>query len=160
MQTSATVNPAAADIADGIAPVLTGDVDEMLASILPANKPEPAPARQKNPRFRVKWHADIVMNGHSVCHGFINDISTAGASVYLDNNVHPLNPTLRIYLPPLSATGRPHIIEVSGKTVYVVFDGDKQLYRAAISFSRFHRESDLAYLEDRLHKCHVRIPEH
>lgn len=160
MQANAVVEQSiAAEIADA-ALILPGDVDEMLASILPENKPATEPARQKNPRFRVKWHADLLIDGRNICHGFINDISRAGASIYLVNNVHPLNPTLRIYMPPLNVDDRPQVIEVSGKTVYVVFDGDKQLYRAAISFSRFRPESGLAQLEERLNKYHVRIPEH
>ena len=163
MQTNAAADiPATMKVAEGVAQILPEDVDQMLASILPQTAPAAtaSPAQRKIARFRVKWHADILIDGQNIYHGFISDISTAGASVYLDNNVHPLKPTLRIHIPPLSVTGKSHILEVSGKTVYVVYDGDKQLYRAAISFTRFHVESDMEYLEERLNKCHTRIPEH
>lgn len=163
MQSSATTltGHTMAAVAEDSAQVWSGDVDEMLASILPAtNESEPVQTRHKAPRFRVKWHVDILIDLNNIHQGFINDISVSGASVFLASNVQPLKPTLRIYLPPLSAKERPHIIEVSGKTVYVVFDGDKQLYRAAISFTRFHVDSDLACLEERLNRYHIRIPEH
>lgn len=163
MQTSATANPAGMlEIAGGNGQVLPEDIDEMLASILPRNTPVAADrnSRRKAPRFRVRWHADILIDGRNIDHGFVSDIFTDGACVYLNNNVHPLKPTLRIHIPPLNSTSRPHIIEVSGKTVYIVYDGDKQMYRASISFTRFRVETDVAYLDERLNKYHPRIPEH
>lgn len=163
MQTNAAVNlPATMGAAEGIAQVLPEDVDQMLASFLPQSAPAAAdsPSQRKKPRFRVKWHVDILMDGRNVYHGYINDISTAGASVFLNHNVHLLKPSLRIHIPPLSSTGKPHFIEVSGKTVYMVYDGEKQMYRASISFTRFHAETDVAFLDERLNKCHTRIPEH
>ena len=85
-------------------------------------------------------------------HGFINDISTVGASFYLDSSLHTKKCSLHIHVPPLDLKNEPHIIEVSGKVVYEVYDGDQQLFRAAIDFLRFNPESDLEYLRERLTK--------
>jgi hypothetical protein len=108
--------------------------------------------QRKAPRFRVGWHTDIFFDDKSMHHGFINDISTLGASIFLDSGSIPEKSTLHIHVPPLSLTSEPHIIVVSGKVVYVVYDGDKQLFRAAFVFLKFHLESDLAYLGERLTK--------
>ena len=150
------------NVAESDAPILSDDIDAMFASIMPKSVPATTggQTRQKSPRFRVKWHVDILIDGHKIYDGFTNDISTAGASVFLAHNVHPLRPTLRIHIPPLSATSKPRFVEVSGKTVYMVYDGKMQLYRAAISFTSFHTQADVAYLEERLNKYHSRIPEH
>jgi hypothetical protein len=130
------------------------DIDEMIASFLP-NKPTGAGERneqRKAPRFRVKWHADILTEEQSTHHGFINDISTLGASFYLGSSLHTKKCTLHIHVPPLDLKNESHIMEVSGKVVYEVYDGDQQLFRAAINFLRFNPESDLEYLRQRLTK--------
>ena len=164
MQTSAMVHSPGVNVEGSTDPELSDEIDAMIASFSPqvisqtaGNK---AQAQAKASRFRVKWHADILIDDRAIDHGFISDISTWGASIYLEHNVHPLNPKLLIHLPPLSQIAQPHFIEVSGKTIYVVYDGERQLYRASIHFVKFHVESDLAYLDERLTKYHSRIPEH
>jgi hypothetical protein len=115
--------------------------------------------KRKARRFRVGWHADILFDDQSTHQGYINDISTLGASFFLDSSSIPEKSTLHIHVPPLNLTSDPHIIVVSGKTVYVVYDGDQQLYRVAFSFLKFHKESDLAYLDERLTKYEPEIQE-
>ena len=171
MHTSAPENSTAMqDIAGNAALDLPHDIDEMLSSFAPAEPAEPAdapaPATAHNsktpskvPRFRVKWHADIVLEDRSIHHGVINDISAQGTSICLDNNLRTMKCTLRIHVPPLNLGSSTHIIEVSGKLVYLVHDGSQQLFRAAISFLKFHFESDLAYLRERLSKHQITIPE-
>jgi hypothetical protein len=163
MHTNTVVNSSATmSVAGSNALETSDDIDAMLASFAPKATSSAAEKNEdrKAPRFRVKWHADILVDERSIYHGFLNDISTVGASIYLNNNVHPIKPTLRIHVPPLSLTAKPHIIEVTGKTLYVVYDGGKQLYRASINFLSFRVESDLAYLDERLTRHHSKIPEH
>lgn len=115
--------------------------------------------QRKVHRFRVNWHTDIIFADQTTHQGFINDISVQGASVFLSDSLTTNEAILYVHIPPLNLTSKPHIIAVSGKTVYVVFDGDKQLFRAAFVFSRFHQASDQAYLEERLSKYQLEIHE-
>lgn len=115
--------------------------------------------QRKAHRFRVGWHADIVFEDQSSQQGFINDISTQGASVFLSDGPTTDKAVLHIHVPPLSRTSVPHVIAVLVKSVYVVFDGDKQLFRAAFVFLKFQQESDQAYLEERLSKYQLEIHE-
>ncbi len=149
------------DSASGNAPDLSQNIDDMLASLSP-QKSTGAGARKdqrKAPRFRVNWHADILIDDQVAYQCFIHDISTLGASVFLNTNLHTNKCTLHIHVPPLDLKSKPHIIEATGKLVYVVFDGNQQLFRVAINFLSFRPESDLAYLGERLTRYHSRIPE-
>ena len=172
MHTSAPENsPASEDIEGSNTCDLSKNIDDMLASFTPAESPVESMDAQKStttrkskepskvPRFRVKWHADIVLEDRSIHHGFINDISALGTSICLNSSLRTIKCTLRIHVPPLDLKSDTHIIEVSGKLVYLVHDGNQQLFRAAISFLKFHFESDLAYLRERLIKHQVTIPE-
>ena len=115
--------------------------------------------QRKAPRFRVRWQTHILLESESAHHGFIDDISTLGASVYLDSRLVPEKWTLLITVPPLSVTSKAHVIEVFGKLMYVVYDGNRQLYRAAVHFLQFNPPSNLTYLGERLAKYQLKIPE-
>lgn len=115
--------------------------------------------QRKAHRFRVNWHTDIIFADQSMHQGFINDISVQGASVFLSDSLTTDTAMLHIHVPPLTLTSEPRVIAVMGKSVYVVFDGDKQLFRTAFMFLKFHQESDRAYLEERLSKYQVEIQE-
>lgn len=115
--------------------------------------------QRKAHRFRVGWHTDIILGDQSTHQGFINDISTMGASIFLSDGLTSEKATLHIHVPPLSRTSAPHVIVVTGKSVYVVFDGDKQMFRTAFVFLKFQQESDQAYLEERLSKYQMEIHE-
>lgn len=141
------------------------DIADMLASFSPqkstcaGERNEQRAEQREAPRFRVKWHADILMDDKNTYRGFIKDISTHGASIYLSSCLRLEKCLLLIYVPPLNLASKPHIIEVYVKTVYVVYDGEKQLFRAAFNFIRFHPESDRIYLGERLTKHQIKIPE-
>jgi hypothetical protein len=108
--------------------------------------------RRRAHRFRVNWHTDIIFEDKSTHQGIIHDISVLGASFFLDNSSIPGNSIIYIHVPPLDLKSVPDIIEVAAKTVYVVFDSNAQLYRAALNFIKFHKESDLTFLSERLNK--------
>ena len=158
---SAVSSPVANNMEEINTSELSQDLDDILSSFSPPKSTDAL--KSKGPsavsRFRVKWRADVVIDGQSTHHGFVNDISTLGASIYADSSLPLVKSTLHILVPPLSSTSPPHIIEVSGRTAYVVFDGDKQLYRAAVNFLQFRLESDLAFLDERLTKHQLKIPE-
>ena len=154
-------SPTSTGIEENKAFELSQDANKTPSSLSPQNTTEPEGSKEqrKSPRFRVGWHTDILFDDQSTHHGFINDISTLGASIFLDNSLIPEKSTLHIHVPPLNLTSEPHIIAVSGRTVYVVYDGDQQLFRAAFVFLKFHLESDLTYLNERLTKYQSEIHE-
>lgn len=139
----------------------TESIDEMLASFSQKKSPSDLKINEhrKAPRYRVKWKAKILIDDKSTHQGFINDISMIGASICLNTSIHTTKCTLRILVPPLNLVSKPRLIEVSGKSVYVVFDGRLQFYRLAISFLGFRQEADRAFLEEHLTRHHSPIPE-
>ena len=124
------------------------NVDDMLASLSSENTAlvHGEDERRNAHRSHVKWHVDILLDGQSIHQGFVNDISTMGVSIYLDSTLHVNKCTLRIHVPPQNLNSNPHIIEVSGQLVYLVYDGSQQLFRAAFNFLSFNPASDLTYL--------------
>ncbi len=153
--------PMNSPVTAGVGEDLSQDINDILATLSPKKVSVAVGCNEKRkaPRFRVKWFADILTDDHVIYHGFVNDISTLGVSIYLNSNLNNAKCRLRIHVPPLNLTSKPHMIEVFGKVLYVVYDGDKQLYRAAINFLRFNPESDLAMLDERLTKHHSKVPE-
>lgn len=113
--------------------------------------------QRREHRFRVGWHVDIVFPDRSAHRGFIKDISILGAAVFLEESPNSDDAELHIHIPPLDRVSQPHIVVISSRMVYVVFDGDKRQFRAAYVFSRYHQESDRAYLEERLAKYQMEI---
>ena len=110
------------------------------------------------PRFYVKWRAIAFVDAQSQHHGFIKDISTKGASVFLDCNLQSLEYIkLHIHVPPSHTTKAPHVIEVYGKVVYTAHDTRELLFRVGISFFKFDSEHDPAFLEKYLTDFQTRI---
>lgn len=150
-----------ADIKESGTPDLSQDIADILSSFSPQKSPVAGNSKEfrKAPRFRVKWHADILIDGQSAHHGSINDISTQGVSVYLNSNLPTVKCALHIHVPPLNLTSKTHVVAVSGKIVYAVYDGNKQRFRAGVNFLSFNLESDLKYLDERLTQHHLKISE-
>lgn len=140
----------------------SSDINDMLASF---STPQKVPGadigndKRKASRYRVNWRAAVISNEKGTNQGFLNDISTLGASIYLDASLPLASCTIHIEVAPLSLTSKPYVLTAAGKVVYSVYDGNKHLFRAAINFVRFEQASDLAFLEERLTKHHVKIPE-
>lgn len=110
------------------------------------------------PRFYVKWRTVAFIDDKSQYHGFIKDISTKGAAVFLDRNLQPLELTkLHIHVPPHQAAEAPRIIEVYGRIVYITHDNNELLFRVGVSFLKFGSKHDLAFLETYLTKYQTRI---
>jgi hypothetical protein len=74
----------------------TDDIDAMLASFAPPKQPSELQIIEKRyaPRYRVKWKAEVVTDDKSTYQGFINDISTVGASICLNTSLHTTKCTL------------------------------------------------------------------
>jgi len=103
------------------------------------------------PRVHVRWHADAFIDGQGLYQGFVKDISLRGTDIFLDSNLQKVKIIkLRIYVPPVSKTSGPHIMEMSGKIVYTAYDGLESLFHAGVNFLKFKSESDLAYLQSRI----------
>ena len=151
--------PVAAGVVGVNASNLSQDIADLLSAPSPQETADAGEEQRRVPHYRVRWNAAVATDGQNTLHGFINDISMEGASIYLDKRLLQVNATLHILIPSLSVTSEPHVITVSGNIMYVVHDSSQQLFRAAISFHRFHVESDKNHLEERLAKCHLKIPE-
>src|ERR1017187_1952759 len=85
----------------GDASALSQDLDDLISSFSPQDSTGTLKSKEQSaiPRFRVKWHADIVLDAHNTHHGFINDISRLGASIYLDTSLPLARHTLHIHVP-------------------------------------------------------------
>jgi hypothetical protein len=106
---------------------------------------------RSEPRILVRWHADALVDGHGVYHGFVKDISLKGTNIYLDLNLQKVESIkLRIHLPPISTTCEHHFIEVAGRVVYTSYDGNESLFHAGVQFTHFTLKSDQAYLKSRI----------
>lgn len=100
-----------------------------------------------------KWHTDILVDGHDVYHGFIKDISMHGTKLFLDHNLQNLKQVkLQIQIPPLHATDKHHVIEVTAKIIDSIYDSDEEYFRSAVVFQQFSSEAESAYLESRINQ--------
>jgi len=120
-------------------------------SATPPANPQPFQETRKEPRIRVKWYADAIIDGVGAYRGFLKDISLNGTDLFLDSNLqHVKVMKLRIYVPPLSKSSEPRAMEVTGKVVYTIYDGNESLFHTGLNFSQFNSESDQAYLKSRI----------
>ena len=148
-------------IEESITPNLSQDLADILSLFTPQKSTvtESSKKPRKASRFRVKWHVDIFIDGQSVYFGSINDASTQGVSLYLNSHLPRIKCTLHIHIPPHNIGSKPHVMAASGKIVYIVYDSNKQSFRIGVNFLSFNLESDLKYLDERLTKHHLKIPE-
>lgn len=103
------------------------------------------------PRVHVRWHADALIDGKDIYHGFVKDISLKGTDFFLNLNLQKIKfIELRIHLPPLSKTSKRHFMEVTGKVIYTAYDSNESLFHTGVNFTHFNLESDQAYLKSRL----------
>lgn len=110
------------------------------------------------PRFYVKWRAVAFIDAQSQYHGFIKDISTKGAAIFLDRNLQSLEfIKLHIQVPPSNTLREPRILKVYGKIAYTTHDRSELLFRTGISFLKFDSEHDPGFLETFLADNHTRI---
>ena len=123
----------------------------------PSTNPAPAPeavavTSSAHPHHHAfhKWHADILVDGHDLYHGFVKDISMHGAKLYLDHNLQNVKQVkLQIHIPPLKAATASYVIEVAAKVSDTIYDSDEEYFRSTVIFIKFSLESDSAYLESR-----------
>ncbi len=103
------------------------------------------------PRLHVRWHAVAFIDGQGVYQGFVKDISLKGTDIFLDHNLQKVKIVkLRIYVPPLSKTSGPHVMEVSAKVIYTAYDSTESLFHTGVNFTQFNVSSDQAYLQSRI----------
>lgn len=120
---------------------------------MPDPPAESIPEQRNEPRLRVHWDVAAIWGGLAPCHGFVGDISSVGATVYLDRN--PLNvksATFLIQVPPLKEEDATRAIEVDGKIIQTLHDSTEMMFRAGIQFGKFRDETDAAYLARRIHR--------
>lgn len=110
------------------------------------------------PRFYVKWRTVAFVDAQNQHHGFIKDISTRGASVFLDSNLQSLEfIKLHIHVPPSHTSKASRLIEVYGKIVYTTHDINELLFRTGISFLKFESQHDPVFLEKYLTDFQTRV---
>lgn len=131
---------------------IMADEESSLTSIPPA----PVTGEEKNvysPRKHLphKWHVDVLVNGHDVYHGYVKEVSMQGASLFLDHNLQGSKQIgLQIHIPPLTATEKLRVVEVTAKINSTIYDSDEDYFRTGINFIKFSSEADSAYLESRI----------
>lgn len=104
-----------------------------------------------NTHIHVRWHIDALIEGHQILHGFIKDISHNGGEIFLDHNLRNINQIkLRIHVPPLDTTSSHHVIGLSAKIIYTIYDPSEFLFRSGIKFTKFELESEQTYLLSRI----------
>lgn len=103
------------------------------------------------PRMRVKWRVDALIDGKGVYQGFVKDISLSGTDIFLDINLQKVRSLkVRIHVPPLSKTSAPHTMEVSGKVVYTSYDNNEFLFHTGVKFLQFNSAADHDLLQSRI----------
>lgn len=118
----------------------------------------PAPPNSGNhrdlrlePRIRVKWYADALIDGQYVYQGFVKDISLNGTDIFLGHNLQKIRSIkLRIYVPPLSKKSDPYVIVVAANVRYTAYDSKESLFHTGVNFTKFNLESDQTYLQSRI----------
>jgi hypothetical protein len=99
----------------------------------------------------VKWHADVLVDGHDVYQGYVRDVSLKGAELFLSHNLqHSQFVKLHIHVPPLLDSIPPRILEMTAKVLSTVYDSRTEYFRSSILFLQFTFESDKTYLRTRV----------
>ena len=99
----------------------------------------------------VRWHADVLVDGHDIYHGFVKDVTDEGADLFLDHNLqYTRSVKLHIMVPPLAASSHLHVLAVSAKVLSTVFDSDEECFRSALLFTQFEPQSERSFLHNRL----------
>lgn len=136
------------------------DLSDALDDVSPIKSSPPKGTKEsrKETRYRASWGIAITFEGHGLYEGRIKDISLHGTSILNGLNLKPDTIVkLHIYIPPLTSPGAPRILIVHGKTSYTVHDARNQRFRVGITFVKFERPSDRAYLEELLINHHSQV---
>ncbi|MFA6062145.1 MAG: PilZ domain-containing protein [Gallionella sp.] len=99
----------------------------------------------------VKWHTDVLVDGHDVYRGYVRDVSLKGAELFLSHNLqHSQFVKLHIHVPPLQDSILPRILEMTARVLSPVYDSRAEYFRSSIVFLQFTFESDKTYLRTRV----------
>jgi hypothetical protein len=99
----------------------------------------------------IKWHVDVLVDGHDVYKGYIRDITSKGADLYLPHNLqYSKQLKLHVHVPPLSDASPPRVLEMTARVLSSVYDSRADYFRAEIAFLVFTFESDKTYLQTRI----------
>jgi len=104
--------------------------------------------QRAEPRIRVRWHAEVFIEGQGVHRGFIKEISMSGTGFFLQKNV-PMTKSirLRIYMPPFTSSSVPYTMDVNAKVLHTVLDSEESLFRTGVIFSQFIVPGDKRLLQ-------------
>jgi hypothetical protein len=96
----------------------------------------------------VRWHADVLVDGHKALKGVVKDISTKGVNLLLDHNLqNSKHIKLHIQIPHHLVSNDHHILEVSGIISFSIYDSAEDSFRSIISPLEFPKNLDVAYLQ-------------
>lgn len=137
-------------------------VTEPAQQIIPQSPlPVAAPPHEERttPRYRVRWRAEIIIDAKTTYYGHLKDISIGGAAVLLEHNIKSPRPvTLYLEIPSMHAQNAPHILQVEGKVIDTIYEGDSSYFRTSIAFRRFIPADDLAFLDNYLKNNCLQLP--
>lgn len=117
----------------------------------PQPVPVPTHEARATPRYRVRWRAEIIIDAQTTYYGHLKDISIGGAAVLMEHNIKsPLSVTLFLEIPSANAFNAPHILQVEGKVIDTIYEGDSAYFRTGIAFRRFVPADELTFLDNHL----------
>jgi len=125
---------------------------------LSAQPAAPVHEARATPRYRARWRVEVTLDAQTTYYGHIKDISVNGAAVLLEHNIKSVqSATLFIEITFEQMQTPPHIIQVEGKVVDTIYEGDSAYFRSSITFRRFIPAEDRAFLEHHLQQHCLQI---
>jgi hypothetical protein len=110
---------------------------------------------RKQYRHPVHWRVAIIHDNvgkNEIYHGQTHDLSTSGASIFVDQNIFlSAEVIMLLAVPPVNAGQRETIIEIHCNMAYTVLDSEHSRFRIGIRFLHFKRNGK-QLLEDILSK--------
>lgn len=117
---------------------------------------------RKQYRHPVHWRVALVHktgDKNDIYHGHTHDLSTSGASIFVDHNIFMMSEVvLLLAIPPLHMGQKETIVEIQCRMAYTVLDSEQSRFRIGIRFLRFKGDGK-RILSDVLSKRAIPKPE-
>lgn len=95
-------------------------------------------------RHPIHWRIALVHkngNKNDIYHGRTHDLSTGGASIFVDHNIFVMSEVvLLLAIPPLHPGQKETIIEIQCRMSYTILDSEHSRFRIGLRFLHFKGE--------------------
>ena len=113
--------------------------------MIPKTQDLAAQEKRKQIRYRFHWPVAITTKGDApseTFEGATHDISLAGCSALLDDNIEPGNMiNVRLFLPLAKVGATREIVEIDARVVYTILPIGGTKFRCGIEFLQFRENS-------------------